>query len=89
MKNWAQIIVLLSIMLSSCRSQTQQNQGVGADWFPPLGFKDSDLIGTWKSEWQEGPSVQTLDFRIDKTFSQTYTLNSSSLSERPSRDSMH
>jgi hypothetical protein len=44
---------------------------------PPVDFKDSDLIGTWKSEWQEGPSVQILVFRNDKTFSQTYILNSS------------
>ncbi len=43
----------------------------------PLGFKESDLIGTWKSEWQEGPSTQILVFRDDKTFSQTYILNSS------------
>ena len=52
-------------MLSSCSSQIQQNKVVGIDWFPLPGFQESDLIGIWKSEWQEGPSLQILVFRDD------------------------
>jgi hypothetical protein len=78
MKNWfLATAVLLSLMLPSCSSQTPQNDASHVNWLPPLGFKDSDLIGTWKSEWSEGPSAQILVFRNDKTFSQTYILNSS------------
>lgn len=78
MKNWSLAIVfLLSIMFSSCRSQTSQANAGDVDSLPPLDFKNSDLIGTWKSEWQEGPSIQILVFRDGQTFSQTYILNSS------------
>ena len=78
MKNWTlSIAFLFFLMLSSCSSQIQQNKVVGIDWFPLPGFQESDLIGIWKSEWQEGPSLQILVFRDDHTFSQTYILNSS------------
>jgi len=45
-------------------------------WCPPQTFRESDLIGTWRSDWSEGPSVEIIIFRADNTFTQTYTIRS-------------
>lgn len=80
MTHWTITMVFflsVSLMVPSCNAQAPEANAPDAHSLPPQDFKASDLVGTWKSEWQEGPSSQILVFRSDGTFSQTYILKAS------------
>jgi hypothetical protein len=69
-------LFLVAMLVSSCSFQPQQNNAINLDWFPPAGFKDSDLIGTWSSESEEDPSAEILTLHENQIFMQTFTIHS-------------
>lgn len=71
------IVLLATILISSCSSHPQENGQSNSDWFPPANLKDTDLIGTWSSETSGASSTEILTLRENRAFTQTFTILSS------------
>lgn len=79
MKLYSRILIFSSLIIILLACGLLHNEDVvetSEEWLPPSTFKESDLIGTWRNDWVEGPSVEIITFRANKTFTQTYTIHS-------------
>jgi hypothetical protein len=81
MKLYSRFLIFSSLIVLSLACGLLHNEDVvetNEDWLPPPTFKESDLIGTWRNDWVEGPFAEIITFRADKTFTQTYIIHSTS-----------
>jgi hypothetical protein len=79
MKLYPRILIFSSLIIVSLACgllHNVDNVETNDEWLPPSTFKESDLIGTWRNDWGEGPSAEIITFRADKSFTQTYTIHS-------------